>query len=322
MRKRIAIAVVVVVAGALAAAGLFAQEWRGGKARAEGTVKGPNGEPIPNATVSLRWTQSGKGGPDLKTDKKGKWAIMGLASGDWNIDISAPGYQTKQVTITLSQGDRIPPLETQLEAAPEAKAESHEEIRVGGKTISKEASEAIEKGNAAFAEKRFADARENYSKALAELPDNEPLIMRLAAVYEGEGNRPEALKYARMAVEKNPEDTFGWMLIATIELENGNLDSGKEALSKIPPEKITHPDVYLNMGIVLYNKKKAAEAEAAFDRALAIQADLPEGYYYRGLARLSQKKTAEAKADLQKYLELAPDGSEAKDVKELLSSIK
>jgi len=318
MRKRISIAILVVAASA---AGLFAQEWRGGKARAEGTVKSATGQPIADATVSLRWTQSGKGGTDLKTDKKGKWAIMGLASGDWNIEISAPGYQTKQITITLSQGDRIPPLETQLEPAPQA-TESHEEIRVGGQKISKEASEAIEQGNAAFAERRFAEARESYAKALAELPDNEPLIMRVAAAYEGEGNRPEALKYARMAVAKNPDETFGWILIATIELQDGNLEAGKEALSKIPPEKVTQPDVYMNMGIVLYNKKKPAEAEAAFDRALALKSDLADGYYYRGLTRLTQKKNAEAKADFQKYLELSPDGAEAKDVKELLSSIK
>lgn len=320
MTKRIAIAIGLV--WALGAAGLLAQEWRGGKARAEGTVKGPKGEPIADAVVSLRWTQSGKGGPDVKTDKKGKWAVMGLASGDWNVDISAPGYQTKQTTITLTQGERIPPLETQLEAAPQAQPESHEEIRVGGKKISAETSDAIEKGNAAFQEKRFPEAREDYVKALAELPDNEPLMMRIAAAYDGEGNLVDAMKYARMAAEKKPDDAYAWLFIATVELQNGNLDAGKEALANVPPEKITQPDVYMNMGIVLYNKKRPAEAEAAFDRALAMNADLADGYYYRGLARLSQKHNAEAKADLQKYLQLSPDGPESKDVKELLGSIK
>ena len=320
MKKRISI-VLFAVAWA-AASGLAAQEWRGGRARAEGTVKGANGEPVADATVAMRWGQSGHGGPDIKTDKKGKWAIMGLASGDWNIDVTAPGYLPKKITVSLSQGERYPPIEIQLEPQPQAQVESHEEIRVGGKKISAEASDAIERGNAAFAEKKFVEARENYSKALAELPDNEPLIMRIAAAYDGEGNRPEALRYARMAVEKNPEDTFGWLLIATIELQEGHLDAGKAALSKIPPEKVTQPDVYMNMGIVLYNKKKSAEAEAAFDRALALKPDLADGYYYRGLARLSQNHKAEAKSDFQKYLELAPDGSERQVVKELLTSIR
>ena len=34
------------------------------------------------------------------------------------------------------------------------------------------------------------------------------------------------------------------------------------------------------------------------------------------------KKKAEARADLQKYLELAPEGGQAADAKELLNSLK
>jgi regulator of sirC expression with transglutaminase-like and TPR domain len=41
----------------------------------------------------------------------------------------------------------------------------------------------------------------------------------------------------------------------------------------------------------------------------------------RGLARLQLKKKTEAKADLQKYLELAPNGADAKDVREILKAL-
>jgi tetratricopeptide (TPR) repeat protein len=75
------------------------------------------------------------------------------------------------------------------------------------------------------------------------------------------------------------------------------------------------------MGILLYNKKKPQEAEAAFNKALGIQPDLADAYYMRGLARLQLKRKAEAKADLQKYLELSPNGSEAKDVREILKAL-
>ena len=193
---------------------------------------------------------------------------------------------------------------------------------MGGKTISKETSEAIEKGNAAFAAKDLPVARENYLIALKELPDNEAIVRRVAAVYSAEGNNAEALTYARRASELDPNDVYAWMMIANIEMSNGNVDAGKAALDKIPPDKVTQPDVYLNMGIVLFNKKKSAEAEVAFDKALAISPDLPDPYYYRGLARLQLKNKAGAKADFEKYLELAPNGSESKDVKELLNSIR
>lgn len=321
MKKRLCVAVVIL--GLLAAAAdLFAQEWRGGRARVEGTVKNVNGEPIADAKVMLRWGQSGRGGPDLKTDKKGKWAIFGIVGGPWSVDVEAPGYLPQKMSVNISESERNAPIGVKLEPQPQAQAQSREEIRVGGKTISKEASEAIERANAAFQEKKFTAAREDYLKALAELPESEPLLMRVAAAYDGEGNTQDALKYARQAAEKDPNDVNTWLLIGTIELQNGNLDAGKAALDKVPAEKITVPDVYMNLGIVLYNKKKPAEAEVAFGRALAMKPDLADAYYYRGLARLQQNHKQEAKADFQKYLEIAPDGSESKDVKEILNSIR
>ncbi len=89
----------------------------------------------------------------------------------------------------------------------------------------------------------------------------------------------------------------------------------------MPPDKITDAQPYLNVGILWINKKKPAQAEPAFDKAIAIQPDLPDAYYYRGLARMQLKKNAEAKADLQKALELAPNGPDAKDIRDLLKSM-
>jgi tetratricopeptide (TPR) repeat protein len=300
----------------------LAQEWRGGKARVDGLVKNEKGEPIEGCKVSLRWGKSGHGGPDLTTDKKGRWAIFGLAGGPWDVDFEAPGYMTKKISVEHAEASRNPASEVQLEPDVSAKAGPGEQaILVAGKKVSKETADAIEAGNAALTEKNWAAARENYVKALAELPDHGPLIQRVAAAYLAEGNLDEAIRYARMAAEKDPADFAPWRMIAEIELQRGNLDAGLAALEKVPSDKITDPQPYLNIGILLVNKKKPAEAEAAFDKAIAIKADLAEAYYYRGLARLQQKKNPGAKADLQKALELAPDGADAKEIKELLKSL-
>jgi Flp pilus assembly protein TadD len=300
-----------------------AQEWTG-RGRLEGTVKNEKGEPIASAAISLRWKQSAHGGPDVKTDQKGKWVYLGLAGGEWTYAVGAAGYVPQSFGVSVMEFARNQPVDVKLQAQQQAapQPEAHEELQVGGKTITKDASEAIERGNAAFAAKNFPEAREAYLRALQELPDNAPLTMRVAAVYAAENNNEEALKYARKASELDPNETYAWLLVATIEMQNGNVDAGKAALDKIPPDKIKQPDVYLNLGILLYNKKKSAEAEVAFGKALAISPDLADAYYYRGLARLGLKNKPGAKEDFQKYLELAPDGSESKDAKELLNSIR
>ena len=322
MRLRLAILSLVTSALVLTPRALPAQEWRGGEARAEGTVKNEKGEPIAGAKVSLRWGKSGRGGPDLTTNKKGKWAIFGLAGGPWDVDFQAAGYLSKKISVELSEMQRIPPIEVQLQPEPKPEPQSHEEVRVGGQTISKEDAATIERGNAALEAKNYAEAREAYMKAYTNMSDSVPLLLGISAAYYGEGNTDEGLKYARLVTEKDPQNVSGWRMVAEMELQNGNLEAGKAALEKVPEEKITDAQPYFNIGVLLLNKKKPAEAEPAFTKAIAVQPDFAQAYYFRGLARIQLKRKAEARADLQKNLELAPDGPDAKDVKELLNSIR
>ena len=321
MRCRTLVAASILLLAVAGAA--VGQEWRGGKTRVDGVVKNEKGEPLAGATVKLRWGKSGHGGPDVTTDKSGRWAVGGIQPGPWDVDVEAAGYQTKKINVTLQESGRNPSVELQLDpqvvqTAPAAPKEP--EIQVGGKTISKDTAAAIEAGNTALAAKNYPAARESYLKALGELPDNEALIQRVAVAYLGEGNTDEALRYAKMAAEKNPSNPQPWQMIAELSIQKGNAEEGLAALEKIPADRITDNGLYMNGGILLYNKKKLTEAAAAFDKAIAIKPDAT-AYYYRGLTRYQQKKTSEAKADFQKALELAPNGPDAKDIKDLLKSM-
>jgi tetratricopeptide (TPR) repeat protein len=323
MRVRTMILAVLLVSGLGSIAA--AQDWRGGRARVDGTVKNEKREPIQGCKVMMRWGKSTHGGPDLTTDAKGQFAIFGLAGGPWGVDFEAAGYATKRISVSLQEGARNPSLDIQLDPQPKAQAPAapagQPQILVSGKKISKETAEAIEEGNAAMTAKNWAAARQTYLKASAELPDNAALLHRIAAAYLGEGNSKEALAYARQAADKDPSDPAAWWMIAELELQQGNLDAGRAALEKVPADKITDPQPYMNIGILLINKTKPAEAESAFDKAIAIKPDAWDGYYYRGLCRLQLKKNAEAKADLHKARELNPDGPEVKEIDDLLKTL-
>jgi len=326
MRIRNGLAALIGAALLAVAASGSAQEWRGGKARIDGIVKDDKGQPLPNAKVMLRWGRSGHGGPDLTTDKNGRWSIFGLVGGPWDVDFEAAGFTPKKIQIQLQEGSRNDTVDVQLEpqkvqAPAAAAAPAEAAIMVDGKKISKETAAAIEAGNAAMNEKNWSAARESYSKALVEIPDNSALLQRMAFACLGEGNKDEAVKYARTAAEKSPGESAPWQLIAEVEIERGNAEAGLDALSKVPPEKIVDSGLYTNAGVSLYNKKKLAEAEAAFDKAIAIKPDATS-HYYRGLTRYGEKKMKEAREDFQKALELAPDGPDAKEIKDLLSSMK
>jgi len=297
-----------------------AQEWRQGKGRLEGIVADEKGAPIADAKVSLRFTESGKG-PDLKTNQKGHWAVLGLTGGAWTVEASAPGHMPFKQSVNVTELGRVPSVDIQL--APEVKQQPAETVvTVGGQKISKETAAAIEKGNEAIQSKNFPEAEASYTKALAELPDNSALLLNTALAYYFDQKYDDALKYARQVVEKDPAASKAWLMIAELELRNGRLEEGKAAMEKVPDSDLVNGEPYMNLGILYYNKGKSVEAEASFSKAVAKSPDLAEGYYYRGLSRLQAKRNAEAKADLQKYLELKPDGKDADTAKELLKSIK
>ena len=305
---------VVLALSLLGAGSLSAQDWKG-KARVEGRVSNEKGEPIAGATVQLRRYGNG---PDVKTDKKGRWAYLGLAGGPWDVDVVAPGYQSRKVSVRLSEIDRLPPMQMSLEPVPQAVAAPPPVP----KDTSAEILAAIERGNELLAQKNFTGARAEYEKALAALPDNAVILRGIAQTWYGDKKIDEAIATLKRVVELDPADTTAPLLLANLLLEKGNLEEAKAVLAKLPPDSIKDPGVYVNFGVLLLNQKKPSEAWGYFDQAVRVAPADAESYFYRGLTAVQLKKKTEAKADLEKYLELAPDGAQAADAKELLKSVK
>ncbi len=293
-----------------------AQDWRG-KARIDGKVISAKGEPIPKAKVELRRSPS-NAGPTVEADFKGRFAYLGLAGGDWDMDVSAPGYQSFKTSVRLSEVNRLPLMEIRLEPVPAAPPEPP----IAPKSTAPDVIPMLERGNALLEQKDFPGALAEYEKALAFVPDNPAILRAIARAYYGEKKLEESIATLKRAVEKDPSDSETLLLLANLQLEKGNLEEGKATLEKLPPDAIKDPAVYVNLGVVLLNKKKPSEAWEQFDKAVRMKPDDAESYFYRGLAAYQMKKKSEAKTDFQKYLELAPNGSQAADARDLLKSIR
>jgi Flp pilus assembly protein TadD len=310
----------LVACGALAvawiAAPALAQDWKG-KGRLEGKVVNDKGEPVAHARLAFRL--KGKEGPTVETDAKGHFAYYGFSTGQWDLDVSAPGYATWKTSVQLSELTRLPPMEIKLEKALEAAPAPAEPA---ARDIKAEIIPTIEKGNALLEQKNYPGARTEYEKALAVVPDNPIILRAIARTYYGEKNLDGAIAALKKASEKDPSDTQTLLLLANLDLEKGNVEEGKAILERLPAGSVHDPGIYLNAGIVLLNKKNAAGAWEQFDKAVALKPDDAEAYFYRGLAAVQLKKKAEARADLRKYLELAPNGPQAGDAKDLLNSVK
>jgi tetratricopeptide (TPR) repeat protein len=300
---------VFLLAGLLAVSPLAAQDWKG-MGRMEGRVLDPDGKPLPDVVVKLELPSRG-GGTTVKTDKKGRWALAGIAAGQWNVDIEAAGFATKKIVVNLpGETARIPPVEVKLEKAVP-------------KGPSPELLAAVEKGDTAYKAGKFAEARAEYEKVLVLKPELATTLHELIArCYSQEGNYAKSLEHLQKLLDADSTNTNLRILMAQEALRGNMLDKGMELLKGIDETTITNPEIYYNVGVILVNQQKTEEAIQYFTKAVTLDPKYVDGYFQRGLAYLGLQKMAECKADFKKVIELAPDGPQADTAKKALAQLK
>lgn len=315
--KRLFSLCLAIMLSAVVVAPASAQGWRG-MARLAGTVVNADGNPIEGARVVLRSIRAGDDGPDVTTDRRGRWAALGLIGGQWNIDVKAEGYVTEKIVVNISEVRRIPPLEIVLQPMPEAEPEPEPTV---ASTVPPEAVEAVERGEALLAEGEIEAAIVELEKAHASLPDHLQLKQVLAQSYYKTGQLKPAIGLLRAVHQAEPTNNGVVLLLVNLLVEDGQLEEGRRLLDGLPAEAISEPTAVVNVGILFLNKNNPQEAHEYFTRAIEIGPDRGESYYYRALASIHLERNEEAKRDLRRVLELAPESSEAAEAKELLAAL-
>jgi Tfp pilus assembly protein PilF len=297
----------------LVSSAAYAQEWRGMGRVGGKVIDEDTGQPIAGVTVKAMMPRSDNRGPgDSKSNDKGDWAVGGLASGEWALDFVKDGYETRSISVPVSEMGGRRPMEVKMKKKAAPPPDPNLEIKT-------KLTEAAAMMNA----KQFADARAIYEDLAAKHPEVKQFRPLIARTYYGEGNKTAAIEQLRKASAEDPENIEVRLLLGTTLMEAGQADEARTILASVDETKVTDPTVFLNIGIGLINDKKHAEAVTWFDKAIQRFPQHADGYYYRGISQLSLGKTAEAKADLEKYVAMAPpDAPELATAKQILASIK
>ena len=289
-----------------------AQEWRG-MARVGGkVVDDATGKPIDGVTIKAMLPQSGNRGPEEKSNAKGEWAIGGVASAMWAVDFIKEGYETRSISVPITEGGGRRPMEVRMKKKAAPLPDANAEVK-----------ENLVQAAAMMGNRQYAEARAIYEALAAKYPDVKQFRPLIARTYYGEGNKALAIEHLRKAAEEDPANVEVQLLLGNTLMEDGKAEEARKVMASVDDTKVTDPTVYLNIGIALINDKKQAEAIAWFDKAIARFPEQPDAYYYRGISHLSAGKMAEAKADLEKYVTNAPaEAPELATAKKILESIK
>ncbi len=245
------------------------------------------------------------------TNKKGEWSFNGLAGGQWNVDFTRDGYETRRITVPLDEYVHVPPMTVAIKKAA-AKVDPNAEV----KSEMERAAPLLEGG-------KYAEARAIYEGIQQKHPDVwqvEPLIAR---TYAGENKPDDALVHLRNALEHDPNNVEVKILVASVLSQQGKTAEAQSYLDGIDMSQVKDPIVFINQGINLINQNKAADAMPIFAKVVAAFPKDPDGYYYRARCELALGKFPEAKADLEKFIAMpGADAAEVEQAKKILEQLK
>jgi tetratricopeptide (TPR) repeat protein len=346
MKTKLTSAAMVTLLFLAAAASAWSQS---STARIKGTITA-GGKPFPDAQVVLTSKENGRKFK-FKTDKNGQLTGYGVPYGGYDEEvfnasgeavfkralniISENGTTENDISVDVSSGGAAQPTISKEELE---RLKGEREKALGENALISQLNPALQAKDWATAEPilqkliTMNPARWDYQQALGNaqlsLGKNDDAV----ATYEKAIPLAEAAKNDPKSDPAKAKAAVAQMLTnegnAYLKLKKN--DKAIESYTKAAAMDPNPGTAYFNLCATQYNSGNTQGALAACDKAIAADPNKADAYFIKGSLMMGDSKqdkdgkliappgTAEA---LNKYLELAPDGGHANDVKQMLAFI-
>ncbi len=309
----------------------------------QGKVLDSKGRPIPGSKVvvsktGINWTK------EVKVNAEGKFFQVGFQVGEYLITVSAPGFPEFKEQDRIGAGLVLQKDYTLLTAEESAKSGKREPLNESTAAESL-GLESFNQGVVFYNAKDylgalplFESALKNLSESLSKSTDaaaktdlekklaniERPYAFTLAEIGKSDDTKraeyfSKAEPILAKAIEQNPKDQnalVNLLEIATAKKDTESITKYQAALDILIGPR---PELAYNQGVELYNAGKLAEAKPFFLKSLGVKADFADAYYLLAMCEFSENNLKGTKANLQKYIELAPTGKHAAEVKAMLA---
>ncbi len=192
-----------------------------------GAVTGPDDRPITGATVRV-WPSEARGEAifETATDGQGRWRLLGLEPGRWQLEVTARGYYPARGWFQVPAARPETTVDVELRSLEET-SPSFAENR---STIVR----WLEKGNALLEQSRPGAARAEYEKALGALPREErpQVLQAIARTYFLEGEIERSIEALQQAIGIAPDDAELRQLFLNLLASADRLDEAPELLEE------------------------------------------------------------------------------------------
>ena len=163
----------------------------------------------------------------------------------------------------------------------------------------------------------FREAEEDYRTILRSEPRNSRVWFVLGNLCADQDRLPEAVACIRQAIEIEPREPMGWLHLGIALMRQSKPAEAEEAYRhclQLPPGREgtgTQATALVNLGFLLSEQDKLAEARSCYEQACGINPNLAEAHHNLGNVLREQGLRAEAIARYDQALRLQPDYTKA-----------
>jgi len=299
----------------------------------EGTVTGPDGQPLKDALIKIQRLDI-KGNYKVKTKKKGDYLHAGLPLGKYKVTLEVDGKDVDFVDnvnlrfdpskvdfdmqkMAAARQEQQKAIETgtltkeqERGLTPEQKAalEKQTKERAAAMAKNKELNDAFNAGMEAMKTKQFDVAIQSFNKA-GELDANQHVVWaQLAEAYseiaktktgaEKEAALNSSYENYKKAIALAPTDASYYNNYALALARGNKIPEMQEAIAKaVELDPAGAGRYHYNMGAVLTNSNQTDAACAAFTKAIAADPNYADAHYQLGIC-MTGKATAKPDGSL------------------------
>jgi tetratricopeptide (TPR) repeat protein len=286
-------------------------------ARVAGFVKDENGQPIKGATIRGENPDAPLGTLTAATDDKGRFAIIGLARGEWMFTAEAPGFQPQFTEINIQRvGTPLPPLVFALPKAIVKPAAGVEGV------TAKDLQQQLESADGLFRQQKFDDAVGIYRSILRSAPSLGIVNLQIGAAYRNLKEYDKAIAAYNDLLKDEPENAKAQVGIAMANMEKGDQQAAEQVLTRAAGGSGSNREVLYSLGEIKSARNQADEAIAWYQKAAAADTSWGKPLYRLGtLAMNKGDKDAALKAMSQVLVAdpLSPEAAQARTAIEQLT---
>lgn len=308
------------VAGALIVAMLLGTDPAAGQTMdreylVSGTVLDTNKQPIVDATVELRERTSRR---SFKTATKadGKFKLVGLPHGVYEVKVAKPGYQTKTDEWDLREAqDPMKKVELNpyvlLSDAQAGEIERNTKLQ----TQLQEAAGLLRAGD-------FDGALAVLGEMLAAKPDDVNAHYMKGLCHLQKGQPDVAAASLKRVIELSPGFAAAHLNLGVCYEQLGDKDSALASYDRTLELEPGNPLALYNAGVLHYNAGRVAEALPYFEKAVAVNSEDDRALEMAGYCELHAEKYSEALQHLERARALITDPARAATLDELIKPLR